>query len=308
MPAVGGFVFDQAGVPINRELRIYRRDTGALLGKTRSSGGEGDQHFDKVSLLLHMTGDDGSTAFPDTSPTSNAVTAYGHAKISTAHSPFGGSSGYFDGVGDYLQVTSGAVELSASSQWTVEAFFRVQSFPAAKAGIFFNGDTESNNHRIQLEINGTGTISTYLQADVGTGITVTSAHSVAAGEWAHAALVKDASNIRMYLRGELTATSTFSHAITPNNNFYAGLTRSGGSLHFLHGYLSEMRVTRGVARYSSNFTPPAAPFPEISNPGRPLTFGEYYFTTDYTGEVQVVCLDDASAPLENDLILRTFPV
>lgn len=39
MPAVGGFVFDSAGALVDREIRVYRRDTGALLGKTRSSGG-----------------------------------------------------------------------------------------------------------------------------------------------------------------------------------------------------------------------------------------------------------------------------
>ena len=62
MPAVGGFVFDSAGAPVDRELRLYRRDTGALLGKTRSSGGDGDPHFDKVSLLLHMDGTTGLIA------------------------------------------------------------------------------------------------------------------------------------------------------------------------------------------------------------------------------------------------------
>lgn len=89
MPAVGGFVFDSAGTPADREIRVYRRDTGALLGKTRSSGGDGDPHFDKVSLLLPCDGDEGSKLITDSSLGQKPMTVTGAASIAKTVTSFG---------------------------------------------------------------------------------------------------------------------------------------------------------------------------------------------------------------------------
>ena len=51
-----------------------------------------DPDFDKVSLLLHCDGADGSTTFNDSSPAAKAVAASGNAKVSAAKSKWGGAS------------------------------------------------------------------------------------------------------------------------------------------------------------------------------------------------------------------------
>ena len=61
-----------------------------------------DEEFDKVSLLLHGDGTNGSTTIIDSSSSPKAVTAVGDAQISTAQSKFGGASIAFDGAGDWL--------------------------------------------------------------------------------------------------------------------------------------------------------------------------------------------------------------
>ena len=304
MPAVGGFVFDSAGAPVDRELRFYRRDTGVLLGKSRSSGGDGDPDFDKVSLLLHCNGVDGSTTFADSSSSPKAVTAYGNAKISAAQSKFGGTSAYFDGVGDYLEVQT---DISNTQSWTGECWFKVPNLLSGSSYHTFFGryPLSSLPGRWFFGVAANGYLRLWC-APAGLDATVAVAND---GAWHHAAVVVDrlASEARIYLDGVCVGTSSI-----PTFHLYSeilvGTYNPEVNAEALKGYLQDVRLTMGVARYTANFTPPAAPFPDMPGAGRTLAFGEYYFVTTHTGEVQVVCMDDANEPLENDLILRTFPV
>lgn len=304
MPAVGGFVFDATGIPVDRELRFYNRDTGAFLGKTSSSGGDGDPHFDKVSLLLRMEGVDGSTTFIDRSLSPKVVTAYGNAKISAEESKFGGTSAYFDGVGDYLAAQT---DISNTQSWTGECWFKVSNLLSGSAHHAFFGryPMASLTGRWFFGVASDGRLCLWC------GPTMLYANVAIAndGAWHHAAVVVDRvlSEVRIYLDGVRVGTSA-----TPTFHLYGeilvGTYNPGSDAEALKGYLQDVRLTMGVARYAANFTPPATRLPDFPGPGRTLAFGEYYFLTPHSGEVQVVCLDDASAPLENDLILRTFPV
>lgn len=304
MPAVGGLVFDSSGATIDREIRVYRRDTGALLGKTRSSGGDGDPHFDKVSLLLHMNGADGSTAFIDLSPSPKAINVYGNAKISAAQSKFGGTSAYFDGVGDYLAAQT---DISNAQSWTGECWFKVPNLLSGSAYHTFFGryPMASLPGRWFFGVASDGRLRLWCGP-----IALDAAVAVANdGAWHHAAVVVDRalSEVRIYLDGVRVGTSAIL-TFHLYGEILVGTYNPESNAEALNGYLQDVRLTMGVARYTANFLPPSARLPDIQSPGRTLAFGEYYFVTQHAGEVNVVCLDDASAPLENDLILRTFPV
>ena len=303
MPAVGGFVFDSSGVPADREIRLYRRDTGALLGKTRSSGGvAGDPHFDEVTLLLHMDGADGSTVFADSSAAPKTVTAYGNAKISTAQSKFGGESAFFDGNGDYLQAPAAADLFFVNDAFTLEFFCRRES-SATQALV----SKWSYGGNLRWEFQATASTLVFAGYWPNSG-SVVGTYTLPISEWVHIAVTRSGTVLRIFADGALVGSGTV-------GGFYDDTTlplRIGAPLgeasRFFHGYIDDLRITKGVARYTADFVPPAARFPDIQGLETTLALGEYYFATNYTGEVQVVCLDDASAPLENDLILRTFPV
>lgn len=302
MPAVGGFVFDSSGTPIDREIRVYRRDTGGLLGKTRSSGGGGDPHLDNVPLLLHLDGADGSTTFTDSSAAPKTVAAYGNAKISTAQSKFGGASAFFDGNGDYLQASAAADLFFVNDSFTLEFFCRRES-SATQALV--SKWSKGGNLRWEFLATESTLVFTGYWADLNS---VVGAYILPISEWVHIAVTRSGTVLRIFADGVLVGSGTV-------GSFYDDTTFPmsigaplGEASRYFHGYIDDLRITKGVARYTANFTPPAARFPDFSGPSRTLAFGEYYFETPHTGEVNVVCLDDASVPLENDLILRTFPV
>lgn len=327
MPAVGGFVFDSSGAPVDREIRLYRRDTGELLGKTRSSGGAGDPHYANVSLLLHCDGADGSTTFTDSSATPKAVTAIGDARISTAQTLFGGSTGYFDGTGDALSVANSSALDFGTGDFTIECWVYIAGNSAP--------DIDGNRSFAIVSPWGESNVSGYLLAITGnsstTGIGINfdswsagsttagtfyrAAATVTQGAWHHIAATVQAGVRRLFLDGvQLSATqSNFGAGYAGFETFGRPLC-VGGTFNAqypmrLNGHLRELRITKGLARYTSDFTPPSTPFLDIlSGAGGTLAFGEYYLATTHTGEVQVVCMDDANGPLENDLILRTFPV
>ena len=78
-----------------------------------------DPHIDKVALLLHMDGVDGSTTFNDSSPTAKAIAASGNAKVSAAQSKWGGASLVLDGSGDYLSAPAHADFVFGGGDFTV---------------------------------------------------------------------------------------------------------------------------------------------------------------------------------------------
>lgn len=306
MPAVGGFVFDSSGAPADREIRVYRRDTGDLLGKTRSSGGDvGDPHFDKVMLLLHMDGADGITTFTDSSPDPKTVTAGGNAKISTAQSKFGGASAYFDGNGDYLALGGSSAWDFGTGDFTVELLVMFVSVAGIQCFIT-NYAGSSLGWSLQYRADAGG-----LRFGYGNPVIIDAPWTPEPGVWYHVAVARSGETLSVFVDGTLlkSVTDRTDLAGSSAQLWVGSLYYSGqGAIQPLNGYIDDLRITKGYARYAANFTPPAARLPDFSGPGRTLAFGEYYFAAPHTGEVNVVCLDDASAPLENDLILRTFPV
>lgn len=301
MPGVGGFVFDSSGAPADREIRVYRRDTGALLGKTRSSGGEGDQHFENVVLLLHMDGINGGNTFADSSLSQKTVSSAGGAAISTAKSKWGGASLLLDGSGDYLSVQGHDDFVFGTGDFTVEMWVNTTT---TSEKVLVDQFSNSSPHVWQFSIKN-GTLNWFSSG----AYALVGSIPVNTGAWRHVAATRSAGTLRLFVDGTLDGAVAHGTNYTTKSVLGIGAqVASRNAVYDLPGNIDDLRITKGVCRYTANFTPPTTPFQDARGPGRPLAFGEYYFTTPYTGEVQVVCLDDASAPLENDLILRTFPV
>jgi hypothetical protein len=225
-----------------------------------------DPNFAFNSLLLHGNGTNGSTVITDSSGSPKTVTAFGNAQISTAQSKFGGASIAFDGAGDSLSagISEDWTFLNDGTAFTVEAFVRGSVFSGTRViastivnsssvGIFLS--VVSGNPSFRIARGSTGNFALSLDAD-----TVLSVDT-----WHHLAFVLTAEGLgAVYVNGTLDKSGTASSSLSllsPSYPLSIGALPTNNL--FFNGYIDDLRITKGVARYTANFTPPTAPFPDF---------------------------------------------
>ena len=78
--------------------------------------------------------------------------------------------------------------------------------------------------------------------------------------WYHYAVTRSGNTFRMFINGVLEDTQTSTGSLNIGlGGFRSGWSFDGGNGYF-NGYIQDMRITRGLARYTSNFTAPTAEF------------------------------------------------
>jgi hypothetical protein len=210
-----------------------------------------DPYFYSTSLLLKMDSD-----FSDSSVYQNSVTTGGNVTVSTTESKFGGGSGYFDGA------TNTGISFPSADQfdlrnvdWTIEAWIKPDGDYSTYRIITAKRDNTGNiDYELYLSIT-TGQIKFYEQGGtIDTGVTP------AANQWSHVAVVRKDGLITIYVNGEAKVSATRNVSSYSNNPLGVG---NVGTLNVypFKGHIDDVRITKGVARYTANFTPPTEPHP-----------------------------------------------
>jgi hypothetical protein len=237
-----------------QSFQPLRRQRGFLLHPFRF----GDPYFGSVTSLLHMDGANASTTFTD--QTGRALTAT-NAVISTTQSKFGGASGSFNGTTAYLTGPTGDTGTSlAAADFTLEGWFYPTATPAT-AGDCFSTNNSSNGYVLRFL---PGNQFRFDYSTLGNN-TFSALHATAVtlNTWNHVAVVRYGTVITIYLAGVGGGTSTIGTTaiFTPSvQQLVLGRNPTNSSWYY-SGYMDELRLTKGVARYTANFTPPTAPFP-----------------------------------------------
>lgn len=157
--------------------------------------------------------------------------------------------------GDYIQAAA-SPELQFTVDFTIEMFVHTTS---TSDQVIASSSIDSNTQILRLnQQNNTNTLSCYLNGTqvfnlVATGVSM-------ANTWRHVAMTRQGSSTRLFVDGTVIATNT-----TYTGNFRMDVI---GQLFFngtpfdyqFGGYIDEVRVTNGFARYTANFTPPSAPY------------------------------------------------
>lgn len=220
----------------------------------------GDASFDSVSLLLHMNGSNNSTVFTDSSINAVAVTANGNAKISTDQNKFDGASAYFNGASDSLTFNNIAL---GTGNFTIETWIKSNS-SVQYAQIIGNETTSGGNYSggFTFVINNNSSTGGQLALYIEFLVVSSSTGDWSDDTWHHIALTRSSNTFTIWGDGVSLGTGTSTRSMNSasssmylaNNNVFASRN--------LVGYIDDLRITKGVARYTSNFTPPSAPFPD----------------------------------------------
>ena len=167
-----------------------------------------------------------------------------------------GGSGYFDGTGDYLT-------LAASSSWSLPANFTWEcwAYPtsaSADARILHQGST--GTQKMVFYMTSGGGFNFYY--DGGSNYIVSSI-GLKLNAWNHIAGVRNGSTITIYINGVSGGTATSSATLGDSSLGFA-IGSNGGSTDPFPGYISNVRLVKGTAVYTSTFTPPTAPLTAVS--------------------------------------------
>jgi hypothetical protein len=244
----------------------YYYDNTLLMHFDDNRTGTYDPYGDYVSLLMHMDGANDSTTFVDSSLYNRNITVNGPAKLSSSQSRFEGTSAAFDADTSYLRVVSGP-DFAFPSDFTIECWVYFTNSSRGYQGIIgaHNGSDQSG-WVLYLEQNNNLTFQT--SAGSSWGGSISSGETVTPNAWHHIAVSRSGSSLRIFVDGTLKATATNSVNVASASYIdigdYTCLNQSGYNF-TMSGYIDELRITKGIARYTSSPSDsfPSAPFPAI---------------------------------------------
>ena len=219
------------------------------------------EHYDKCSLLLPMDGANNGTTFTDWSPNPKTITRNGDAKTVTAQSKYYGSSGYFDGNGDYLNVANTENFLNLTgTDFTISFWFRYAVTQNSKE-IFIIGKPTINTGidlAASIGIGSSGFIALAVYNSAGAVFVIPSLAVPTNGQWYHCAAIRNGAELAFYIDGARQGTATYSGTWNYDPTYIISIGRRDISLPSeFNGYLQDVAFFKGAALWTSNFTPPA---------------------------------------------------
>lgn len=297
----------------------------------------GDASFASVSTLLHAD----VSPLIDEAPTPKSYTAGGSATVSGTSKFGSGSMSFADGTSYFLTGYHANFDFDTAA-FTIECWFRATTLGGNRTFIAKSSNTNGIPREISLYLSSSTQLSFYYGIRGSESVVRNFAlPALNTGQWYHLAFVRESDgDMRAYLDGTESTTGAINDAADLDGilPLYIGAFYTSSVLSPWDGYIDELRITKGVARYTANFTAPTAPFIDgissvegvvRNSAGTPSqrtvrchdratgaligetlsdpTTGAYTIYCPTFDEVQRIVLDDNTAPLYNDIIDRVIP-
>ena len=217
-----------------------------------------------ASLLCHFNGPDASTSINDATG-KHQLTANGSAQIDTAQSVFGGASAFFEGTTSNLSTSDALTDFAfGSGDFTIDFWLRPNA--ATHSGRCYASGLLTDADKPIIDI-----ISGVMYFRFNSGTQITGTTVLASGTWYHIAVARSGNSTKLFVNGVQegsTYSGTESFDVDSANNCPRIGSNVTGSANFLNGWIDELRVIKGFAAWTGDFTPPVAPYragePQVS--------------------------------------------
>jgi hypothetical protein len=258
--------------------------------------------FDEyVKFLCHFDGEEGQTTAEDESASGHIITFVGDAKLSTSQKKFGTASLALGNPpsGDYITVPNHADFQYTTESFTIDGWFYFLGNPGATTMIMSNS---GGGGGFQYGIWG-GTVTFYNIGGLAYGATV--GFSPTLNQWYHIELSRSGTELRYFINGlQLGDTLTIPASLNAGTGtIFIGSDGNAADRSF-PGFIDEFRVSKGIARHTSNFTPPTSAYaPTVENM---TLISDIFVADDVPSNARIVVLEEDidSITLNTDLKAR----
>jgi hypothetical protein len=222
-----------------------------------------------TGLLCHFNGADAATTTDDCSggdeSLNNKIITYVNAVTDTAQSKFANSSILFDGTGDYLTIPDSADWYFSTGDFTIDFWVRFNALPGSGLNeiIFYHYQNATNNWLFYTN-NISGTYKwTFLHYPNNASYDIEiskNSPGLVVNTWYHIALVRNGNNWLIFQDGTQCGTTDIN--ANDVHDFTGNLIVGGTASNYFNGWLDELRISKGIARWTTNFTPPTEEYTE----------------------------------------------
>ncbi len=224
-----------------------------------------DAAWSNVVLLMHMDGVQGSTTFIDEK--GHVPSSVGTAIITQTPAPkYGTGSMELVKAGEYVTFPASDDWKLGTGDFTIESWiYPLATLPSGGPGGAYNAIVVStwgtpNNWALNWDNTGTNTGNGEFWLNGGATLTFTKPNTLS--QWIHLAAVRKSGQLGVFINGNLTVEGWQAAAanLSTASNLYVGVNSANPSWQHFPGHLDDLRITKGIARYTGNFTPSTAAF------------------------------------------------
>lgn len=237
-----------------------------------------DEYYGNVVLLTHFDGSNNDIVFVDNSQYSRAITRVGDTKLSNVQVKYGSASSFFDGTGDYLTAAWDTGFEFGTGDFTIEMWVyptRALSGTGIIGGTYTGGADTIPWALASGTTAGASSGSTLFFGNYNgsSWTSINTTYSLTSNVWTHLSVTRSSGNLKIFANGVIVGTGNLTVNMSTDTVLRIGHRwDTSGTNSGFQGYMDEVRITKGIARYTDRFVPQVGIFPNTDTPNVTITF------------------------------------